>query len=102
MAPGLPCFWDTKDWLTCTLDLLTYQIGEPIFALLIGGFVMASFWLAGGRNMAVPSVIIIGAGGFLIPTLPGQYTAVGTSLVVIGIAAAVMSVGKRYVLNPAA
>jgi hypothetical protein len=94
------CITGSKAWLQCALNDLTAQVGgEAAFGLLIGGIVIMSLYLV-DRSMATASVILILAGGFLIPTLPAGYAGMAGTLVVLGVAAGLFSVGKRYVLNP--
>jgi hypothetical protein len=96
----MSCITNSKQWLQCALGDLAVQVGgEAAFGLLVGGGVIMSLYIV-DRSMATASVILILAGGFLIPTLPASYASMAGTLVVLGVAAGVFAIAKRYVLNP--
>lgn len=96
----MSCITNSQSWLQCALGDLTAQAGgEAAFALLAGGTTILVLYLL-DRSMATASVVLILAGGFLIPTLPAGYGSMAGTLVMLGVAAGVFSIAKRYVLNP--
>jgi hypothetical protein len=96
----MTCITNSQQWLQCALGDLTAQVGgEAAFGLLLGGTTLLALYLV-DQSLATPSVILILAGGFLIPVLPADYAAMAGTLVVIGVAAGVFAIAKRYVANP--
>jgi hypothetical protein len=96
----MSCITNSQSWLQCALADLTGQVGgEAAFGLLVGGAVILSLYVV-DRSMATASVILILAGGFLIPTLPASYGSMAGTLVLLGVAAGLFAVAKRYVLSP--
>jgi hypothetical protein len=76
--------------------------GDQTFGLLFGGTTLLAFWLAGNGDLAVPTILLVLAGPLLWSLLPGQFVGFARGLLVIGIAAGFLEIGRRYVLNPGA
>jgi hypothetical protein len=88
------------DLLDAVLNSLTAATGgEALLGILFGGMIVVSFYVAGGRDLAAPTVLTILLGSVLIPMLPGQYQQIGLSLIIVGIAAGIMAIANRYVLR---
>lgn len=88
------------DLLECALnDLTAATSGEPLFGVLVGGAVIFSMYLAGNGHPAPPTVVTILLGSIMVPLLPGSYTQIAYTIVVLGLAFGVISIGGRYVLE---
>jgi len=89
--------------LELLLGMLTSSFGgEGMFGVIIGGSTIFAFYLAGEGDLAAPTVLLVLAGGFLWPVLPGAYAGFGRSLLILGLASGFIAVARRYVLNPGA
>jgi hypothetical protein len=89
--------------LTLLLSTLVGAMGgDQTFGLLFGGTTLLAFWLAGNGDLAVPTILLVLAGPLLWSLLPGQFVGFARGLLVIGIAAGFLEIGRRYVLNPGA
>lgn len=86
--------------LEAILDYITAPFGGEIFALLVGGTVLAILWYGGEGDLATPTVVLFLAGGFLLSALPPQFADLGQSLMLIGLAGGLLAVARRYVLSP--
>ena len=80
---------------------LTAAVGGPeMFGLLIGGAILYVSWEASpDRSLALPSGLTVLLGGVLVRALPGNYQGLALSIVIVGLAAGIVAVGKRYVLS---
>ena len=84
----------------CIMADMTGAVGgEAMFGLLAGGLIMLVLYLAGDGDMAVPTVTTILLGSVMVPALPPQYTQMAYAIVVVGIAAAIIGLAGRYVLE---
>lgn len=91
---------DLLQWL---LDSLVDSVGgEGLFAVLIGGTLIFTLYMAGDGDTATPVVATILLGGIMVGILPGAYQQIAWAIVVLGIAAGIMSVATRYILSGAA
>ena len=66
------------------------------------GAAIFAFYLAGEGDLAAPTVLLVLAGGFLWPVLPGAYAGFARSLLILGLASGFIAIGRRYVLDPGA
>lgn len=99
----MPCAlnrWITGDWFACMFDPVTATTGETGFGLLVGATLIMALYLAGDGSMATPSVAIILFAGVMVPVLPGAYVGVAQGVAIIGVFAALLAVGQKYVLSP--
>lgn len=90
--------WGSGDWEAAIFGGITDLIGEGTFAVLIGAAVIVSFWLAGDRDLAAPSIATILLGGLMFPLLPGNFVGIAWAVVFIGVTGAFFSVMRRYAL----
>lgn len=101
MAPALDCYTTAgNDLLTCLLDDSVAAFGgEAMMGTVIGAaIILAGFWANDGR-MGTPAVIVIVSGGLLVPLLPAPYAGVARAIMFIGLVAAAVAVGQRYLLR---
>lgn len=92
------CYF-SGDAMTCLLDQLTNAFGLSLFGLLIGAILFYVFYIAAEGDMATPTVALVLSGTVLVNMVPGQYQSIATGVVVIGLAAALWQVVKKYVLS---
>jgi hypothetical protein len=83
-------------------DLVASLGGEALFAVLLVGLLNLAYWLAGGRDLAVPAVFSILTGFIAFPMLPGQYIGLARAIIVLGGASMLLELARRYVLDPGA
>lgn len=97
---GGSCYFG-GDALSCLINQWVVAFGGPnVFGLLTGSLLFIAFYIASDGSISVPAVALLLVGTVLIPALPAQYSAIATTVVFIGLAAAVFAVMQRYVLNP--
>lgn len=90
-----------SDALTCLIDQWINAFGGPeLFGLLVASTIFIVMYIASDGSISVPAVAILLIGGPLIPLLPAQYSSLATTIVFIGLAAAVFAALQRYVANP--
>lgn len=92
--------WINGDWRSCIFDPVTGLIGDAAFGLLVASGLYFSLYLAGGGDIRTPTVVSILLGGALFTMLPGAYTGLAQSLLVIGIGAVFLQIAQRYILDP--
>jgi len=92
--------WINGDWRSCVFDPVPGLIGDGAFGLLIAVELYFSLYLAGGGDIRTPTVVSILLGGALFAMLPGAYTGLAQSLLVIGIGAVFLQIAQRYILDP--
>lgn len=90
--------WGSGDWETAVFGPIVDLIGEGAFAVLIGSVLIVSFWLAGDRDLAAPSIVTILLGALMFPLLPGNFQGIAWAVVFIGVTGAFFAVMRRYVL----
>jgi len=73
--------------------------GEALGGTLIGGSILVSLYLAGSRSFATPAVVLILFGGVLLPMLPGGLAQVASTVMLLGLVAAILAVAERYFIN---
>lgn len=79
-------------------DLAAAVGGWGLLGLLIGGAVVYVSWEASPENsLALPAALTVLLGGALFPSLPGNYRSTAWAIIVVGLAAGFIAVGKRYV-----
>jgi len=90
-----------RSFFDATISDLTGALGGwGMFGLLIGGAVLYVSWEASPtRSMALPSALTVLLGGALIPNLPGNYRGLAWAIIVVGLAAGFVAVGKKYVMS---
>lgn len=95
-----PDGWINGNWMSCMFDPITGLIGEGLFALLLVGCVVGAFWLANPeRSPAAPAIALMLLSGLAMPLLPGQYSGIAFTVMFLGLAAGIMSVAGRWVLE---
>lgn len=80
-------------------DLVAATSGEALLGVLVGGMIILAFYVGGDRDLATPTVLTILLGSVLIPMLPASYQQTGISLIILGIAAGIMAIARRYILR---
>ena len=75
--------------------------GEALGGVFIGGAILISLYLAGSRSFATPAVVLILFGGILVPMLPGGMAQVATTIMLLGMVAAILAVAERYFIRVA-
>jgi len=83
-------------------DLVAATGGEALFGSLIAGTLVLTLWIAGKRDLATPSAVLILIGGVAFTMLPGNYVGIARTIIILGGVAGVMAVARRYVLSPGA
>lgn len=101
---GLGCIPDAGSpsdiFYDCLVAEMTASVGgEAVFGLIGASVLLLGLYIAGSGDMAVPTVTVILLGGFLIPSLPAQYTSMAYAVAVVGVAAAVFTVASRWVIE---
>jgi hypothetical protein len=92
-----------NDLLSCALDDFAGSLGGDImFGLLVGGVALFVLWNSADYSIGLPAVFLVLAGGFILPTLPPQYVGMAQSIMLLGLAAGLFAVARRYVLDPGA
>jgi hypothetical protein len=82
----------------CVFPTLVAGVGgEAVFGVLIGGVLATALTVAGDGDLATPAVVTLLAGAVLVPLLPGQFVSLARAVVVVGIVAAILAVGQRWV-----
>jgi len=92
-----------NDLMQCALDDMAGSLGGDImFGLVIGGVALFVLWQVNDHQIGLPATFLILGGGFLLPTLPPGYLDMARSIMLVGLAAVLFAVARRYVLNPGA
>lgn len=92
---------NSPDPIGCSIDLLIAGAqGEFVLGLMLGGGLMVGFYNAGGGSLAAPSVLVALIGGILFPLLPASLTTVATTLMFLGLVGAILTLLKKYVMQP--
>ncbi|MWG35901.1 hypothetical protein [Halomarina oriensis] len=96
-------FDGSSNMLETALDDVVVALGgEALFGLLFLGAVNLVWWVAGGRDLAVPAVFTILVGAMAFPLLPGSYVGLARAIIVLGGASMLLELARRYVLDPGA
>lgn len=74
-------------------------LGEGVVGTVIAGALITAFWIHSG-DIVLPSILVLLLGGILVAVLPGQIVGIARAMVVIGLTAALLAAGRRYVLGP--
>ncbi|RYJ07762.1 hypothetical protein ELS19_19800 [Halogeometricum borinquense] len=90
--------WFAGNWMSCIFQPIVGQISTGLFALLVVGTVLGAFYLASG-SIAAPSTALILISGFAVPLLPGAYRGVAYTVMLLGLAGAILSISKKWVLR---
>lgn len=90
--------WTSGEWMSCIFDPVTGLIGNGLFGILTAGTILASFWVAGNRSLAAPSVAMIIMSGLAVPILPASYQGIAWTVAFIGVAAGVFDLLRRWML----
>jgi len=93
--------WLAGEFGRCIIDPVRNLIGNGLFGLFIAAAVWGGLYFAGGGNSTTATTVTILLATALFPVLPGQYTGIAWSVLVIGAAAAILQAGQKYVLSPA-
>lgn len=102
LQSDLSCYVSQGDRLQCAFtDFAAATSGEAVFGLLLGGSLLASFYVASDGSIAVPAVLLTLLGGVLIPILPGQLAGIAGTIIIMGLAAGIFAGLRRYTLEGA-
>jgi len=93
-----PDYWIERDgWLGPILDPYVAVLGEGLLAGIIGGALLLGFYIH-SNNIAFPAIILLLLGGTLSAVLPAPMLNLARTLIVIGLAATLFAVARRYVV----
>ena len=99
-APVTCLFEDETTLAECTVDGVFSAGPSPsLMGLLIGGVVLVSLYVAGGRDIVVPSVATILFGASLVSILPAQYQYAAVTIAVLGTVVAFLAAWRRYTVR---
>lgn len=96
---GIGCLPNNGGWQCFVESTLGTLGGQAMAAFIIGGILMLSIYMASGYHPAPPAILAFVLGGILIPALPGQYQAVGTTIMLMGLVVGVWAILKNYTLE---
>ena len=85
-----------SDFLSQVMGIYGGMGGDGLVGLLIGSGIVLSMYIH-SDDMALPTVVLILLSAFLIGTLPGDYQGLAQGVMVVGIAAGIFEVFRRYV-----
>jgi len=92
-----------NDLLGCALgDFASSLGGDIMFGLVIGGVAIFVLWQTSDHSIGLPAVFLMLGGAFIVSALPAQYVGMAQAIMVLGLAAALFAVARRYVLDPGA
>ena len=98
-TPAGPDNWIERDsWLDVVLDPYVSLLGEGLVAGILAGSLLVGFWIH-SNNIAIPAIILLLLGGVLSATLPAPFLNLARSLIIIGMAAALFSVARSYIID---
>lgn len=92
--------WIAGEWHRCLFEPVTALTGDALFGLMVGSGLWIAFYFAAGGSIAAPTAALILVASLLFPILPGSFIGIAYGVLLIGVAAAVLNVMQRYVLNP--
>ena len=93
-----PETWVERDnWLEAILEPYFSLLGEAMVAGILSGALLIGFYIH-SNNIAMPAIIILLLGGTLSAVLPGPMVNMARTLIVIGMAATLFAVARRYVI----
>jgi hypothetical protein len=94
-----PETWIERDgWVGPILDPYITVLGEGLLAGILGGALLVGFYIH-SNNIAFPAIILLLLGGTLSAVLPAPMLNLARTLIVIGLAASLLAVARRYVLT---
>lgn len=101
MPPSLNEFFQAQDKVGWVIDALVHATGGVgVLGLIVGLVVVVPLWYVSDGDLAAPTVATTLLGGMLIPLLPPEYAALGTSILIIGGVSGLLAIARSYVLNP--
>lgn len=90
-----------QGWLDCALNQQSSAVGgDPVWGLVAGGMLLLAFYVASGRRLDVPAVVMTLLGGFLVPALPASYQNIALVIAFMGLVTAAFAALRKYVMNP--
>lgn len=92
--------WLSGEWHTCIFEPFVTVLSEPVFGMIIGSALWLGFYFASGGRWSAPTAVTILVSTLLFPALPGNLVNVASGVLTIGVAAVILQVLQRYVLNP--
>lgn len=90
------------DYLDAILYELTSGLGTELFGLFVASFVFIMLYYASDGRFGVPAVVMTLAGGWLVAEVPAAYRGAPQVIVIVGLAAGVWAMMRRYFLRPSA
>jgi len=72
-------------------------MSEALFGTMLGIMVVVPLWIL-SDDLALPTVIVILFGGMAATFLPGDYAQVASYIIIVGLASAIIEIGRRYFL----
>lgn len=93
---GNSCYF-SGDVVSCQLDQLVTAFGGPgLFGLVLGATIFTTMFIASEGDLATPTVALILTGTVTVAMLPARYAELAGAVVLIGLAAGVFAVLRRY------
>ena len=95
--PDLQCYVQPGgNMLECLLsDLIASLGGEAFFAVLVSAIILVTMYVAGDGSFEAPAVAMILIGAAAIPMLPAQFASIGMTIIVLGVASALLGAARR-------
>lgn len=88
------------DALTWLLDTLVSAFGGPgLFGLLLSAIIFVVLYVASEGDLATPTVALVLIGTVTVSMVPSNYGRLAGGIVLMGLAAALFTVFKRYVMS---
>ena len=91
---------DGADIISVGIDYLTGGMGEPLFGLFIGAFVVFALYYASGGYVGVPAVFVTLGSAWLLTIIPVQYHSTVIGIVIVGLAAGMYRISQKYFMRP--
>jgi len=97
MTDDLEDFAEGPDhWLDIIIGEYAAIGGEAMLGVIIGSGLLIGLYIH-SEDMALPTVVLILLSGVLFGTLPGDYQQTAMSVLIIGMAAGIWQVTRRYI-----
>jgi len=98
----LGCYTGTEtNALDCAVQgLFSATLGQGVFALIVAAILVISMYVATNGGIAVPATLLTLMGSFLLVAIPPQYQTTAQVLIFVGMAAGVLALANKYVMQP--
>jgi len=92
-----PADWTQGDWYEAIFKPYEALLGEPLVGTILAGALILGFYIFSG-DVVLPSILVLLLGGILTAVLPGAIVNIARTMIVIGMAAALLAAAREYVL----